>query len=115
MFESNPAHDVNDYMLGEKYNLPSIDIFNDNGTLSKAAGLYVGRDRFDVRKQIEKRPQTAGLLEKVEAYTNKVGLFRKNQRGYRTETVYAVVPEDGTHGPNSVRAGDERRHQVLPA
>ncbi len=68
-----PAHDVNDYMLGEKYNLPSIDIFNDNGTLSEAAGLYVGMDRFDVRKQIEVDLQAAGLLEKVEAYTNKVG------------------------------------------
>ena len=66
-----PAHDVNDYMLGEKYNLPSIDIFNDNGTLSEAAGLYVGMDRFDVREQIEKDLAEAGLLEKVEAYTNK--------------------------------------------
>ena len=64
-----PAHDVNDYMLGEKYNLPAIDIFNDNGTLSEAAGLYVGMDRFDVREQIEKDLQGAGLLEKVEAYT----------------------------------------------
>ncbi len=68
-----PAHDVNDYMLGEKYNLPSIDIFNDNGTLSEAAGMYVGMDRFDVRKQIEKDLDAAGLLEKTEAYTNKVG------------------------------------------
>lgn len=68
-----PAHDVNDYMLGEKYNLPSIDIFNDNGTLSEAAGLYVGMDRFDVRKQIEIDLDKADLLEKVEAYTNKVG------------------------------------------
>ena len=68
-----PAHDVNDYMLGEKYNLPSIDIFNDNGTLSEAAGLYIGMDRFDVRKQIEQDLADAGLLEKVEAYTNKVG------------------------------------------
>lgn len=68
-----PAHDVNDYMLGEKYNLPSIDIFNDNGTLSEAAGMYVGMDRFDVRKQIEKDLEAAGLLEKTEAYTNKVG------------------------------------------
>ena len=68
-----PAHDVNDYMLGEKYNLPSIDIFNDNGTLSEAAGLYIGMDRFDVRKQIEKDLDAAGLLDKVEAYTNKVG------------------------------------------
>lgn len=68
-----PAHDVNDYMLGEKYNLPSIDIFNDNGTLSEAGGLYVGMDRFDVRKQIAKDLQEAGLLEKVEDYDNKVG------------------------------------------
>ncbi len=68
-----PAHDVNDYMLGEKYNLPSIDIFNDNGTLSEAAGLYIGMDRFEVRKQIEEDLKKAGLLEKVEAYTNKVG------------------------------------------
>ena len=72
-----PAHDVNDYMLGEKYNLPSIDIFNDNGTLSEAAGLYVGMDRFDVRKQIEKDLADAGLLEKVEAYTNKVGFSER--------------------------------------
>ena len=68
-----PAHDVNDYMLGEKYNLPSIDIFNDNGTLSEAAGLYIGMDRFEVRKQIEEDLKKADLLEKVEAYTNKVG------------------------------------------
>ncbi|KAA6348442.1 Valine--tRNA ligase [termite gut metagenome] len=68
-----PAHDVNDYMLGEKHNLPGIDIFNDDGTLSEAAGLYVGKDRFEVRKQIEKDLLTAGLLEKAEVYTNKVG------------------------------------------
>ena len=68
-----PAHDVNDYMLGEKYNLPSIDIFNDNGTISEAAGMYIGMDRFEVRKQIEKDLEAAGLLEKTEAYTNKVG------------------------------------------
>ncbi|HIY89143.1 MAG TPA: valine--tRNA ligase [Candidatus Bacteroides pullicola] len=72
-----PAHDVNDYMLGEKHNLPSIDIFNDNGTLSEAAGLYVGMDRFDVRRQIEKDLDAAGLLEKVEAYTNKVGFSER--------------------------------------
>lgn len=68
-----PAHDVNDYMLGEKHNLQSIDIFNDNGTLSAEAGLYVGMDRFDVRKQIENDLVEAGLMERVEAYTNKVG------------------------------------------
>lgn len=68
-----PAHDVNDYVLGEKFNLPSIDIFNDNGTLNENAAMYEGMDRFDVRKQIEKDLEAAGLLEKTEAYTNKVG------------------------------------------
>ena len=68
-----PAHDVNDYMLGEKYNLPVIDIFNDNGTISEAGELYVGMDRFDVRKQIVIDLNAAGLMEKEESYTNKVG------------------------------------------
>ncbi|MBR1543777.1 MAG: valine--tRNA ligase [Muribaculaceae bacterium] len=74
-----PAHDVNDYMLGEKHNLESIDIFNDDGTLSEAAGMYVGMDRFDVRKQIEKDLEAAGLMEKVEAYTNKVGFSERTK------------------------------------
>ena len=68
-----PAHDVNDYMLGEKYNLPTIDIFNDNGTISEAGELYVGKDRFDVRKEIARDLESAGLLEKIEDYNNKVG------------------------------------------
>lgn len=68
-----PAHDVNDYMLGEKYNLPTIDIFNDNGTISEAGELYVGKDRFDVRKEIAADLESAGLLEKIEDYNNKVG------------------------------------------
>ena len=72
-----PAHDVNDYMLGEKYNLASIDIFNDNGTISDAAGLYVGMDRFEVRKQIEDDLKAADLLEKVEDYVNKVGFSER--------------------------------------
>lgn len=72
-----PAHDVNDYMLGEKHNLESIDIFNDNGTISEAAGMYVGMDRFAVREQIEKDLAAAGLLEKVEDYTNKVGFSER--------------------------------------
>ena len=72
-----PAHDVNDYMLGEKHQLASIDIFNDNGTISEAGGLYVGMDRFDVRKQIEIDLEEAGLLEKVEAYENKVGFSER--------------------------------------
>ena len=73
-----PAHDVNDYMLGEKHGLPSIDIFNDNGTLSEAAGLYVGMDRFAVREQIVKDLDAVGLLEKVEDYTNKVGTSERS-------------------------------------
>jgi len=68
-----PAHDVNDYMLGEKYGLEAIDIFNDDATLSQAAGMYVGQDRFDVRKQIAIDLQAAGLMEKVEDYDNKIG------------------------------------------
>ena len=68
-----PAHDVNDYMLGQKYNLPSIDIFNDDGTISEAGELYTGMDRFAVREQIVKDLEAAGLLVKVEDYTNKVG------------------------------------------
>ena len=72
-----PAHDVNDYMLGEKHQLDSIDIFNDDGTISEAAGMYVGMDRFAVREQIEKALDAAGLLEKVEAYTNNVGFSER--------------------------------------
>lgn len=68
-----PAHDVNDYMLGDKHNLESIDIFNDNGTMSTAAQLYVGMDRFEVRKVIVKDLDAAGNLAKVEDYVNKVG------------------------------------------
>ena len=68
-----PAHDVNDYMLGEKYNLQAIDIFNDDATLSEAAGMYVGQDRFEVRKQIAIDLQEAGLMEKIEDYDNKIG------------------------------------------
>ncbi|MFR9503995.1 MAG: valine--tRNA ligase [Rikenellaceae bacterium] len=68
-----PAHDVNDYMLGEKYGLETIDIFNDNGTINDKVGLYVGVDRFECRKQIEKDLDAANLLERVEAYVNNVG------------------------------------------
>lgn len=68
-----PAHDVNDYVLGEKHNIPSIDIFNDNGTLNEHGEMYAGMDRFVVRKQIEQDLESAGLLDKTEAYTNKVG------------------------------------------
>ena len=68
-----PAHDVNDYMLGEKHQLETIDIFHDDGSLNEHGGVYAGMDRFEVREKIEGDLAAAGLLEKVEAYTNKVG------------------------------------------
>ena len=73
-----PAHDTNDYMLGKTHNLETIDIFNADATLSEAAGLYVGMDRMAVRKQIVKDLESAGLLEKVEDYQNKVGYSERN-------------------------------------
>jgi valyl-tRNA synthetase len=72
-----PAHDVNDYMLGEKYNLPSIDIFNPDGTLNEHGAQYAGMERFAVREQIEKDLEAAGLMEKSEPYTNKVGFSER--------------------------------------
>nr|HPH57877.1 valine--tRNA ligase [Bacteroidales bacterium] len=80
-----PAHDVNDYMLGEKYRLESIDIFNNDGTLNKHGAMYAGMDRFEVRSKIEKDLKAAGLLEKVEDYTNKVG--------YSERTDEAIEPK----------------------
>ena len=80
-----PAHDVNDYMLGEKYGLETIDIFNDDGTINDKVGMYVGQDRFDVRRQIEKDLDAAGLLEKTEDYTNNVG--------YSERTGVAIEPK----------------------
>ncbi len=68
-----PAHDVNDYALGQKYNLEAIDIFTPDAHISEAAGMYVGMDRFDCRKQISADLQAAGLMEKIEDYDNKVG------------------------------------------
>ena len=73
-----PAHDTNDYMLGKKHNLETIDIFNPDATISEAAGMYVGMDRMEVRKQIAKDLEAAGLLEKVEDYINKVGYSERN-------------------------------------
>jgi valyl-tRNA synthetase len=80
-----PAHDVNDYMLGEKYNLETIDIFNNDGTLNEYGQMYAGKDRFEVREQIEKDLIAAGLMEKVEPYTNKVG--------YSERTHVAIEPK----------------------
>ncbi len=73
-----PAHDINDYNLGKTHNLETIDIFNPDGTISEAAGLYVGQDRMVVRKQIAKDLEAAGLMEKVEDYQNKVGYSERN-------------------------------------
>ena len=80
-----PAHDVNDYMLGEKYALESIDIFNDDGTINDKVGLYVGMDRFECRRVIEGDLEKAGLMEKVEPYTNNVG--------YSERTGVAIEPK----------------------
>ena len=80
-----PAHDVNDYMLGEKYGLESIDIFNDDGTINDKVGLYVGMDRFECRRVIEADLEKAGLMEKVEPYTNNVG--------YSERTGVAIEPK----------------------
>ena len=74
-----PAHDMNDNMLGEKHGLETIDIFNDDATISEAAGMYVGMDRFAVREQIAKDLADAGLIEKIEDYENKVGYSERNQ------------------------------------
>ena len=74
-----PAHDVNDYMLGEKYNLPTIDIFNDNGSISEAGGMYIGKDRFDVRKEIVVDLDKANFVEKIEDYDNKVGYSERTK------------------------------------
>ena len=80
-----PAHDVNDYMLGEKFGLETIDIFNDDGTINDKVGMYVGVDRFECRKQIEKDLEAADLLEKTEPYTNNVG--------YSERTGVAIEPK----------------------
>jgi valyl-tRNA synthetase len=80
-----PAHDVNDYVIGEKYGLEVIDIFNDNGTINDKVGLYVGGERFAVRQQIAQDLEAAGLMAKVEEYTNKVG--------YSERTGVAIEPK----------------------
>ncbi|MCH5246420.1 MAG: valine--tRNA ligase, partial [Muribaculaceae bacterium] len=74
-----PAHDKNDEMLGKKHNLEVIDIFNDDATVAEQAGMYVGMDRFDCRKAIAEDLQKAGLMEKVEDYTNNIGLSERTK------------------------------------
>jgi len=77
-----PAHDINDYEIGVKHNLESIDIFNDNGTISEVAGLFVGVDRFEAKKLAEDELRRTGALVKVEDYVNKIG---------RSERTHAVI------------------------
>jgi valyl-tRNA synthetase len=77
-----PAHDINDYGIGVKHNLESIDIFNDNGTISEVAGLFVGVDRFEARKLAGEELHRTGALVKVEDYINKIG---------RSERTHAVI------------------------
>ena len=72
-----PAHDVNDYMLGEKHQLPIIDIFNPDGSLNENGAMYAGMDRFAVREKIVEDLQKAGLLEKIEPYIHKVGFSER--------------------------------------
>lgn len=76
-----PAHDINDYEIGIRHNLESIDIFNDDGTLNKSAQVFVGEDRFKARKLAVEKLEELGLIEKIEDYTNKVG------RSERTNSV----------------------------
>jgi valyl-tRNA synthetase len=77
-----PAHDINDYEIGLKFNLPSIDVFNDNGTIAEVAGLFVGKDRFEARKLAEEELRRTGALVKVEDYINKIG---------RSERTHAII------------------------
>jgi len=77
-----PAHDINDYEIGLKYNLKSIDIFNDNGTISEAAGMFTGKDRFEARVLADEELRRTGALVKVEDYINKIG---------RSERTHAVI------------------------
>lgn len=80
-----PAHDLNDYELGQKYNLPIIDILNDDGTLNEKAEILVGEDRFIARKKIAKLLEEAGNLEKTEDY--------KSQIGFSERTDAAIEPK----------------------
>jgi valyl-tRNA synthetase len=72
-----PAHDLNDYEIGDRHNLETIDIFNDNGTMSEAAQMYIGKDRFEVRDLIIPDLEAAGNLVKMEDYVNKVGFSER--------------------------------------
>jgi len=77
-----PAHDINDYEIGLRHNLPSIDVFNDNGTISERAGLFAGVDRFKAKDLAEEELRKSGDLVRVENYNNKIG---------RSERTNAVI------------------------
>lgn len=110
-----PAHDVNDYMLGDKYGLPSIDIFNDNGTISEAGGMYVGMDRFDVRKQIMTDLEALGLVEKVEDYVNKVGHSERTDAVIEPKlSMQWFVKMDQLVGP-AIKAVEDGDIKFIPA
>ena len=72
-----PAHDINDYQIGDKHNLEVIDILNDDGTLNKSAQLYIGKDRFDVRDEIAIDLKKKGYLSKIEEHQNKIGFSER--------------------------------------
>jgi valyl-tRNA synthetase len=93
-----PAHDLNDYALGQKHNLPIIDILNDDGTLNEKAQILVGEDRFAARKKIAVLLEEAGALAKTEDYTSQIGFQRAYQRRYRTKTKHAVVLQNAGDG-----------------
>ncbi len=108
-----PPHDINDYMLGEKYNLETIDIFNDNGTINDKVGLYVGMDRFELPRQDRRRHNgRIAHAEKIEDYDNKVGLLRTHLGRHRAEAVDAVVPEHGRHIETGAESRNGRRNRA---
>ena len=104
-----PAHDANDYEIGKRHNLEVIDIFNDNGTMSEAAGHYIGKDRFEVRKLIVKDLEAAGHLVKVEGYTNKIGLSERTHAVIEprlTKQWFLDMKELSANALNAVKTGE---------
>ena len=110
-----PAHDVNDYLLGEKYNLETIDIFNDDGTLNERAQLYIGQDRFDVRKQIEIDLREAGLLEKIEDYVNKVGFSERTDAAIEPKLSMQWFVSMGELSKPALRAVMDDKIELYPS
>ncbi|MBQ9639270.1 MAG: valine--tRNA ligase [Bacteroidales bacterium] len=109
-----PAHDVNDYNLGLKYDLETINIFNDNGTLNEAGQQYAGMDRFACRKQIMKDLEEAGLVEKVEDYTNKVGHSERTDAVIEPKLSTQWFLRMDTLAPKALEAVESGRIQFHP-